>query len=192
MFLKLLDICFDGWREEDLSAGVLRELGENLVALAAAGGPVGADGVDDGFGALAHFDGFIEVDAALVVVAVGDEDHGFADRFLSARGIEQLVSAGGIDGVVHRGAAAGAEAIDAGFERIDVVGPVGVDVGSDVEAHHKGAIASGLENLKEELDCRLLFELEAGTDGGAGVDDDADTKRQIDLLAERGDFAGAF
>ena len=132
----------DGGREEDLSAGVLRELREHLVAFAAAGRPVGADGVDDGFGALAHLDGFIEVDAALVVVAVRDEDHGLADRLLPAGCVEQLVAAGGVDGVEHRGAAAGAEAIDAGFERIDVVGPVGGNIGSDVESHDKGAVAS--------------------------------------------------
>src|ERR1035441_10024815 len=44
-------------REEDLAAGRLGHVAENFLALAAARGPIGADGVDDGFGALGHFDG---------------------------------------------------------------------------------------------------------------------------------------
>ena len=47
---------------------------EDVVALVFAGADVGADGVDDGVGALAHLDGVGLLDAAVVVVAVGDED----------------------------------------------------------------------------------------------------------------------
>ncbi len=52
---------------------------EDVVALVFAGADVGADGVDDGFGALAHLDGVGLEGAAVVVVAVGDEDEGLAD-----------------------------------------------------------------------------------------------------------------
>ena len=163
-------------------------MGEDLIAATAARGPVGADGVDDGLGALAHLDGFVEVDAALVVVAVGDEDDRLANGLLTARDVEQLVAAGSVDGVKQRGAAAGAHAVDAGLERVDVVGPILRDGGGNIESHHKGAIALGLEDLQQKLDGGLLLELKAGTNRGAGIDDDAYTQRQIDLLAERGDL----
>ncbi len=101
---------------------------------------------------------------------------------------EQLVAAGGVDGVEQRGAAAGAQAIDAGFERVEVVGPVLGHGGRDVEAHHKGAVAlRALSIVKQKLGRRLLLKLEARADGGAGVDDDAHAQRQIDLLVERVD-----
>ena len=59
-----------------------------------------------------------------------------------------------------------------------------VDGGRDVEAHHEGAVLAGLENLQQKLGGRLLLKLKAGANGGAGVNDDADAQRQIDLLVK--------
>src|SRR3569833_2138089 len=100
----------------------------------------------------------------------------------------QLGFASCVDSVVHRSAAAGAQTIDAGLERIDIIRPVGLYVGSGVETHHEGPVALRLQDLEKELDRSLLLELEAGTDGGTGVDDNAVAERQVILLAERGDL----
>src|ERR1019366_4637103 len=56
--------------EKYLAASIAGELSEHLIAATATGRPIGADGVDDGLGALTHLDGFIEMHSALVVVAV--------------------------------------------------------------------------------------------------------------------------
>ena len=68
--------------------------------------------------------------------------------------------------------------------RVDIVGPVLGHGGRHVESHDKGAVAAGLENLQQKLGGRLLLELKAGANRGAGVDDDAHAQRQIDLLVE--------
>src|SRR5580692_6204060 len=156
--LEAVGHLFDRWRKEDLAAGGLGHIGEDLVAPAAARGPVGADGIDDGLGALALLDGFVGMDAALVVVAVGDEDHGLAHRLLTALA-QKLVAAGGVDGVKKRSAAAGTHAVNAGFESIDVIGPVLLNSGRYVEAHDEGAVAARFEDIDEKLSGRLLFEL---------------------------------
>ena len=174
----------DRGREKHRAASGLGHLRQHGVAFAAAGRPIGADGVDDGLGALAFFDRFVRVDAALVVVAIGDEHNGLAHGLTIACAFEQLVAAGSVDGVKQGRAAAGAQAIHAGLKRIDVVRPVLRDGGRYIEAHHEGAVAAGFENLQQELGGGLLFELKAGTDGGAGVDHNANAQRQIDLLAE--------
>ena len=106
------------------------------------------------------------------------------------REVEQLVTAGGVDGVEHGGAAAGAQTVDAALEGIDVVGPVRGHGRGNVESHDKGAVALGFQYLEQKLSCRLLLELKTGADGGAGVDDDAYAQGQIDLLVERGDLRG--
>jgi hypothetical protein len=93
-----------------------------------------------------------------------------------------------VDGVEERRAAAGAQLVDAGFKSVLVVGPVLGDRGRHIEAHDEGAVAFGLEHLEQKLGGRLLLKLEAGADGGAGVDDDAHAQRQIDLLVKRVDL----
>ena len=107
------------------------------------------------------------------------------------RDVEQLVAAGGVDGVKQRRAAAGAQPVDAGLQAVDVVGPVLGHGGRHVEAHHEGAVALGLENLQQKLGGRLLLKLEARANRGAGVDDDAHAQGQIDLLVERVDLGRA-
>ena len=54
----------------------------------------------------------------------------------------------------------------------------------DVESHDEGAVVLCFEHLKQKLSGRLLLELEAGADGGAGVNHDADAQRKIDLLVK--------
>jgi hypothetical protein len=173
---------------EGLAAGGVGDLLEDFVAFVFAGADVGADGVDDGVGALAHFDGVGLFGAAVVVVAVGDEDEGAAYGSLLVEG-EHLVAAGFVERVEEGGASAGAEFADALIEKIDVIGEALGDVGFDVEAFDEGAVVE-VENLEEELDGGVLLELETLTDGAGGVEHDADAEGKIGLLAEAEDSFG--
>ena len=172
-------------RVEGLAAGGLGDLSEHIVALVFAGADVGADGVDDGVGALAHLDGVGLFDAAVVVVAVGDEDDGAADGSgLLQR--EHLVATGFVECVEERGTAAGTKLADALVEEVDIVGEVLGEVGLDVEALDEGAVVE-VEDLEEELDRGVLLELEALADGARCVEHDADAQGQIGLLLEAED-----
>ena len=127
-------------------------------------------------------------DAAVVVVAVGDEDEGAADGAGLLQG-QHLVFAGFVEGVEEGGAAAGTELADALVEEVDVVGEVLGEVGLDVEAFDKGAVVA-VEDLEKELDGGVLLELEALADGAGGVEHDADAQGQIGLLGEAEDGEG--
>ena len=124
-------------------------------------------------------------DAAVVVVAVGDEDEGAADGAGLLQG-EHLVSAGLVEGVEEGGAAAGTQLADALVEEVDVVGEVLREIGLDVEAFDEGAVVE-VKDLEEELDGGVLLELEALADGAAGVEHDADAQGEIGLLGEAED-----
>ena len=174
---------FDGI--EGLAAGGFGDGFEDVVALVFAGADVGADGVDDGIGALTHLDGVGLFDAAVVVVAVGDEDEGAADGCGLLQG-EHLVATGFVERIEECGAAAGAEFADALVEEVDVIGEVLGYVGLDVEAFDEGAVVA-MEDLEEELDGGVLLELEALADGAGGVEHDADTQGKIGLLSEAED-----
>ena len=76
--VEVVGHVFDALGVEGAAAGGDRHGFEDVVAAVAVGAGVGADGVDDGFGALTHFDGVVLVGAAHVVVSVGDDDDGFA------------------------------------------------------------------------------------------------------------------
>ena len=103
---------------------------------------------------------------------------------------EHLVAAGLVEGVVEGGAAAGAELVDAGVEKGDVVGEVLRKVGLDVKAFDEGAVVL-VEDLGEELAGGVLLELKATADGGAGVEHEADAEGQVGLLSEADDGFGA-
>ncbi len=120
---------------------------------------------------------------AYVVLAIGDQDHGLAHRLRAAFG-EQLVAACCVDGIEEGRATAGAYPVHAGLQGVDVVGPVLIDPGGFSKIHHEGAIAFCLEDLQQKFGRRLLLELEARADRGAGVDDDSHAQPQIDLLVE--------
>jgi len=173
---------------EGLAAGSVGDGLEDVVTLVFAWADVGADGVDDGVGALAHLDGVGLLDAAVVVIAVGDEDKSPADCGGLLKG-EHLVFAGLVESVKECGAAAGTEFANALVEEVNVVGEVLGDVGFDVKAFDEGAVVA-MEDLKEELDGRVLFELEALTDGARGVEHDADAQGEICLLGEAEDSGG--
>ena len=173
---------------EGLAAGGLGDGFEDVVALVFAGADVGADGVDDGVGALAHLDSVGLFDAAVVVVAVGDEDEGAANGAGLLKG-EHLVFAGLVEGVEECGAAAGTQLADSLVEEIDVVGEVLGEVGLDVEALDEGAVVA-VEDLQEKLDGGILLELEALADRAGGVEHDADAQGEIGLLLEAEDGDG--
>ena len=58
------------------------------------------------------------------------------------------------------------------------------DVRSDIKAHHERLIDLGPQNRQKKFDGRILFKLKAGTDGTAGVNHEADAKREIGLLGK--------
>jgi hypothetical protein len=173
---------------EGLAAGGFGDLSEDIVAAVFAGADVGADGVDDGVGALAHLDGVGLLDAGVVVVAVGHEDESAAYGGGLLQG-EHLVLTGFVEGVEERGASARAEFADTLVEEIDVVGEVLGDVGLNVEAFDEGAVVA-VKDLEEELDGGVLLELEALADGARGIEHDADTQGEIGLLGEAEDGGG--
>jgi len=175
-------------RVEGLATGGVGDGFEDVVALVFAGADVGADGVDDGVGALTHLDGVGLLDAGVVVVAVGDEDEGAADGTGLLEG-EHLVFAGFVEGVEEGGAATGTELADALIEEVDVVGEVLGDVGFDVEAFDEGAVVA-VEDLEEELNGGVLLELEALANGAGGVEHDADAQGEVGLLGEAEDGGG--
>ncbi len=184
-FLDVLEpygYVFDLDGKEGAAASGVGDLLEDLVAFVFAGADIGADGVDDGLGALALLDGVAHAGAAVVVVAVGDEDEDAADGHFVAEG-EHLLVAGLVEGVEEGGAAAGTELADALVEEVDVVGEALGDVGLDVEAFDEGAVVE-VQDLEEELDGGVLLELEALADGAGGVEHDADAEGEIGLLLE--------
>src|SRR5271166_127397 len=174
---------FDAFGVEGAASGGEGDLLQGVVPAVAAGTDVGADGVDDGLGALAFLDRVVEIRVALVVVSIGDEHDGLAHRFLAARG-EQLVATGAVDSIEERGAAAGTQGVDTGGEQVEAVGPILLIVGSHVEAHNEGLVRLWLHDLEKELNRCLLLELEARADGGACVDDNANTQGQVGLLGK--------
>ena len=168
--------------EEGAAASGVGDLLEDLVAFVFAGADVGADGVDDGFGALALLDGVAHTGSAVVVVAVGDKDEGAAN----GSGLLQrkhLVATGFVESVEESGTATGTESADALIQEVNVVSEVLGDISLDVEAFNKGAVVA-VKYLKKELDSGVLLELEALTNGTRGVEHDADTQRKIGLLGE--------
>src|SRR6266567_5315372 len=68
--VKAISHLLDRRREQHLTASLFGHFRKNLVALAAAWCPVGADGVDDRLSALAHLDCFVDSHTTLVVIAV--------------------------------------------------------------------------------------------------------------------------
>ena len=167
---------------EGLAARSFRDLSQNIVALVFAGAYVSADGIDDGVGALTHLDGVGFLDAAVVVIAVGDKDDGATDSSgLLQR--EHLVATGLVEGIEERGAAAGPKFADSLVEKINVVCEVLGEIGLDVEAFNKGPVVE-VEDLEEKLDGGVLLELETLTDGARCVEHDADAEGKIGLLLE--------
>src|SRR5208282_2357615 len=88
-------------REKGTSTGGVGNALQNLVAWPLGPAHVGADGVNDGLGALRHFYGFFARHVAQVVVAVAEQNDGAPHR----RGLgsfEELVATGKIERVIKR------------------------------------------------------------------------------------------
>ena len=81
--------------------------------------------------------GFFARDAALIVLAVAQQNDGAARGHRPFVDVHQLVAAGIVDGVIHRGAAAGAQHAHAVGKRFGVVGEILRDFGRGVEADDK-------------------------------------------------------
>ena len=78
VFERLIQI-FHLEREERLTAGLSGEVPQDLVAVGFDALDVGGNGVDDDVGLLRHFERLIAGIAALVVVAIAEDDHGAAE-----------------------------------------------------------------------------------------------------------------
>ncbi len=167
---------------EGLTTGGVGDDAEYLVAPVFAGANVGADGVDEGLSALAHFDSVGRLGTTVVIVAIGNKDQDAAEGTFFSKG-KHLVSAGLVEGIEERCSATGAQLADALIEKGDVVGEALSQVGLDVKALYEGEIAA-MQYLMQELDGRVLLELEALADGTGGVQHDADAEREISLLGE--------
>ena len=63
-----------------MSAGSIGDAFENFVSRTLGAADVGADGVDDGFGALRHFDRFLARYVTLVVVAITQQNDRATNR----------------------------------------------------------------------------------------------------------------
>ena len=79
--------------EEGTPPGRGRNALQHLVSSFFHAADVGADGVDDHFGALRHFDSLLARDMALVVIAVAQQDDG-ASHWPRLGRFPQLVAAG--------------------------------------------------------------------------------------------------
>ncbi len=131
------------------------------------------------------FDGFVQVNAALVVVAVGEQDDGLAHRLLAARDIEQLVAAGSVYSVEQRRASTRAETVNAGLQSASIsLVQSAVTVGVTSNPITKARSLLAFRIWSRNSDGRLLLKLKAGMNRGAGVDDNANAQGQIDLLVE--------
>ena len=147
---------------------------------------IGGDRVDDDFGTLRHLHRFLARDAALVVLAIAQQDDG-APRGPVALVLHQLVAARKVDGVIHGGAAARPQHAHPVRECLGVVGEVLRDFGRRVETDDERLVALRPDDLVQELDGRFLFELEAVTHRVAGINQQADAQRQVGLPAEGAD-----
>ena len=150
---------------------------------------VGADGVDDHFGALRHFDGFFAGDVAHVVVTVAEQDDRAANRPIPFP-VQQLVAAGKIQRVIHRRAAARPQGANSARERFGVVGEILGDFRSDIETHDERFVIPRPDRLVQKLDGRFLLELEAVAHRVAGIDQQSDLQRQLGLVVKAANLVG--
>src|SRR5271163_1989461 len=98
--MKAAGHVFNALGEEREASGSFGHFSQHVIAPVTAGTDVGADGVDNGFGALAHFNSVVRISAALIIVSVGDQDQRLTHRtLLRGRRFYQLVPAGSVNGV---------------------------------------------------------------------------------------------
>src|SRR6185312_4168557 len=139
---------FDLHGIERLSAGRLGDVLQHIVSLVAAGADVGADGIDDGVGALAHLDGVALLRSAVVVIAVGDENQGAAHRARLGK-IQHLVAAGLVESVIERRTAAGPQLADSLVQQVDIIGKSLGNIGRNIEALDEGSVVE-VQDLQQK------------------------------------------
>src|SRR5215469_6697554 len=178
-------------RVKRASTGGVGDAVENFVAFSSGAADVGADRIDDGLGALRHFDGLFTGDVALVVFTIAEQNDGAANES-ALRRLQQLVSTSKVQRVVKGGAAAGAQFVNTVSQQFSVVGEILRHLGSDIEADDESSVFARVDRLVEKLDGGFLLELEAVAHRVAGVDQQADLKRKIGFRGEAADFLGRF
>src|SRR5580704_350134 len=174
-------------REKRAAASGIGNALENLVARTFGPTHVRADGVNDGLGALRHFDGLFARHVAQVVVAVAEQNNGTPDR-RGLGSLEQFVAAGKIKGIIKRRAASRTQLAHSLSEHLSLVGEVLRDFGCRVKAHHKRLIVTRTHGLIQKFNRRLLLELEAVANRVASIYEKPDLQRQVRLGVETANF----
>jgi hypothetical protein len=177
--------------EEGVSAGSIGDAFENFVTRTLGAADVGADGVDDGFGPLRHFDGFFAGNVTLVVVAIAQQNDGATNRQAFCA-FEKLVATGVVQGVVESSATARAEFVNAMGQSLRVVSEILGDFRSYIEANDECLIFLGVNGLIQEFDGGFLLELKAVAHGVAGVDEQADLEGKIGFGVEAANLLRRF
>src|ERR1700686_2511823 len=96
----------------------------------------------------------------LVVLAIAHYDQGPPHRPLGII-LQHLLFAGGIDGIVKRGATAILHALNSGGQQAHIIGKVLHYLALRIESHGEGAIIMRPKRMLKESDGRLPLELEA-------------------------------
>src|SRR5208283_3413813 len=105
------------------SSGRIRDPFEHLVTRSFGAADVRADGVDDCFGALRHFDRFLASYVALIVLAVAQQNNG-PPRRPALRFFQELIPAGIVERVVKRGSATRPQLSDSVRQLLRIVGKI--------------------------------------------------------------------
>src|ERR1700722_12403796 len=184
-------------RIENPASALIRELLEHLVAafdvnlvrlVALERQPVGigADAIDDGFGANGGVDRFAQGVVAEVVVAVADDYQDATEFGIGAfgnRGVDHF-GGGEKNGVVEGGASAGALLADGVGQLRQVSGVILNHFRFVIEGHDEGLVLVTAQDVLEKVEGRIFFEIEAGADAVGGIEQDADTQRKVGFAAE--------
>ena len=159
------------------------EIAHHLVAIRLDARDVGGDGVNVDIGLLRHLQRLIARVAALVVLAIAQDDHGAAE-FVERLVLHQLVAAGEEDGVVERRSAARPQIRDGFLQIADVVGEIGHQFGRRIETHNHGSVVLGPDGAVDERGGGFLLEMKTVANAVAGVDQDSQAQRQVGFSRE--------
>jgi hypothetical protein len=129
-----------------------------------------------------------------IVIAIADEDHHTAHDVglvsWRTRRIAQLLHASLIDGVVHRGAAAGTGLIDLIAEQATVTGERLDDLRFIIKSHRESLVFTPAQYAIEEVHGGFLLKLDAIANAVGCVQKNSDAERKIGLFAEEANFLG--
>ena len=133
--------------------------------------------------------------AAEIIVAIADHHQDAAHVLVWVA--DQLAAAAGkllgglVDGVVKRGAAAGALLLDDVAQRVEVAGKVLDHLRIVVHGHQKGLVLIPADHVEEKIDGRFLFELQTLANAIGSVQQQAHAQRQVGLAAEKANILRA-